>query len=195
MTTPNLFSFITISSVPLNAVSPSISVTSKSTSASWSFIFNIFSFFTKINQNVNAGVYGELRYNVRAGIFTEKKDIAFMDKLKVEEDMISAQLDNVLSIAILVYLYELGYQGTAFFTSSEEAGKSWRFLLEYFRRFDITTNELLVLDTSPYKSIDDIKSLDVVLRNRDENGYFRSPLKTKIKKIAIKNRIKYFINF
>ncbi|MGB1227116.1 MAG: peptidase M42, partial [Poseidonibacter sp.] len=51
--------------------------------------------------------------------------------------------------------------------------------------------ELLVLDTSPYKTMEDLKNIDVVLRNRDENGYFRSPLKTKIKKIAIKNRIKY----
>ncbi len=117
--------------------------------------------------------------------------IAFMDKLTIDNEMIYAQLDNVLSVAILVYMYELGYQGTAFFTASEEAGKSWRFLLEYFRRFDITTDELLVLDTSPYKTIEDIKSLDIVLRNRDENAYFRSPLKSKIKKIAIKNRIKY----
>ena len=117
--------------------------------------------------------------------------IAFMDKLNIENEMVSAQLDNVLSVAILVYMYQLGYQGTAFFTASEEAGKSWRFLLEYFRRFDLYTNELLVLDTSPYKTVQDIKNLDIVLRNRDENGYFRSPLKTKIKKIAIKNRIKY----
>ena len=117
--------------------------------------------------------------------------IAFMDKLNIENEMVSAQLDNVLSVAILVYMYQLGYQGTAFFTASEEAGKSWRFLLEYFRRFDLYTNELLVLDTSPYKTVEDIKNLDIVLRNRDENGYFRSPLKTKIKKIAIKNRIKY----
>lgn len=117
--------------------------------------------------------------------------IAFVDKLVSDNEIISAQLDNVLSVALLVYMYELGYQGTAFFTASEEAGKSWRFLLEYFRRFDISTNELLVLDTSPYKTIEDIKNLDIVLRNRDENGYFRSPLKSKIKKIAIKNRIKY----
>ncbi|PLY08500.1 MAG: peptidase M42 [Arcobacter sp.] len=117
--------------------------------------------------------------------------IAFMDKLIIDNEMISAQLDNVLSVAILVHMYQLGYQGTAFFTASEEAGKSWRFLLEYFRRFDITTNELLVLDTSPYKIVEDIKNLDIVLRSRDENGYFRSPLKSKIKKIAIKNRIKY----
>lgn len=118
--------------------------------------------------------------------------IAFMDKLEIGDDKtISAQLDNVISVAIIIYMYHLGYKGTAFFTASEEAGRSWRFLLEYFRRFDIKTDELLVLDTSPYSNIDDINNLDIVLRNRDENGYFRSPLKNKIKKIAIENNIKY----
>jgi len=118
--------------------------------------------------------------------------IAFMDKLEVnEEGKVWAQLDNVISVAVILYMYHLGYKGTAFFTASEEAGRSWRFLLEYFRRFDISTNELLVLDTSPYSDIEDIKHLDIVLRNRDENGYFRSPLKSKIKKIAIENNITY----
>lgn len=118
--------------------------------------------------------------------------IAFMDKLEIsEDDLVSGQLDNVISIAIIIYLYHLGYKGTAFFTASEEAGKSWRFLLEYFRRFDITTNELLVLDTSPYTSVEDINHLDIVLRNRDENGVFRSPLKNKIKTISIENNINY----
>jgi len=117
--------------------------------------------------------------------------IAFMDKLTIEEDLVSAQLDNVLSVALIVYLYHLGYQGTAFFTASEEAGRSWRFLLEWFRRFDITTDELLVLDTSPYETLEDIAVLDLVFRNRDQNGYFRSPLKAKIKKLAISKGIKY----
>ena len=117
--------------------------------------------------------------------------IAFVDKLTIDNDLISAQLDNVISIALIIYLYQQGYQGTAFFTAAEEAGRSWRFLLEYFERFDIQTKELLVLDTSPYSSLEDLNILDIVLRNRDENAYFRSPLKAKIKKIAIKNRIKY----
>ncbi|RXJ99530.1 peptidase M42 [Arcobacter sp. CECT 8986] len=117
--------------------------------------------------------------------------IAFMDKLKIYDDKISAQIDNVLSVAMIIYLYQLGYKGTAFFTAAEEAGKSWRFLLKYFKRFDINTNELLVLDTSPYKNVEDINRLDVVLRNRDENAFFRSPLKAKIKKIVLKNKIKY----
>lgn len=116
--------------------------------------------------------------------------IAFMDKLEIDDNnYISAQLDNVVSVALLIYLYHLGYKGTAFFTASEEAGKSWRFLLEYFKRIDKTTNELLVLDTSPYNNIEDINNLDIVLRNRDENSFFRSPLKNKIKKACQKNSI------
>ena len=117
--------------------------------------------------------------------------IAFMDRLDIKDDLISAQLDNVISVAIIIYMYQIGYKGTAFFTSSEEAGKSWRFLLEWFRRFDISTDELLVLDTSPYKTLEELKSIDIVLRHRDANAVFRSPLKEKIKKIAIKEKIRY----
>ena len=117
--------------------------------------------------------------------------IAFMDKLEMHDDHISAQIDNVLSVAVIIYLYHLGYQGTAFFTASEEAGRSWRFLLEWFRRFDLSTDELLVLDTSPYSTLEDMAQLDVVLRQRDANGYFRSPLKNKIKKIVLNQKIRY----
>ncbi|MDO8454673.1 MAG: peptidase M42 [Sulfurimonas sp.] len=117
--------------------------------------------------------------------------IAFMDRLEFKENLISAQLDNVISVAMIIYMYHIGYKGTAFFTASEEAGKSWRFLLEWFRRFNINTNELLVLDTSPYSSLDDIHQLDIVLRNRDTNAVFRSPLKNRMKKIAQQENIKF----
>lgn len=117
--------------------------------------------------------------------------IAFADKLEIQDDLISAQLDNVISVAIIIYMYYLGYKGTSFFTASEEAGKSWRFLLEWFRRFDISTDELLVLDTSPYDTIEDINALDIVLRNRDANAVFRSGLKNRIKNIAIEEQIRY----
>lgn len=117
--------------------------------------------------------------------------IAFADKLEINGDLISAQLDNVISIAIIIYMYSIGYQGTAFFTASEEAGRSWRFLLEWFRRFDIKTNELLVLDTSPYPTLEEIRNIDIVMRNRDSNAVFKSPLKNKIKKIATEENIRY----
>lgn len=118
--------------------------------------------------------------------------IAFMDRLDMQKDgYISAQIDNVISIAVIIYLYTLGYKGTAFFTASEEAGRSWRFLLEWFKRFDLVTDELLVLDTSPYAKLEDMANLDVVLRKRDTNGSFKSPLKDKIKKIVTEENIKY----
>ena len=60
--------------------------------------------------------------------------IAFSDKLNIEDDLISAQLDNVISAAMIIYLYQNGFQGTAFFTAQEEAGKSWRYVYEWFRK-------------------------------------------------------------
>lgn len=53
--------------------------------------------------------------------------IAFMDKLEFKDNLISAQLDNVISSAMIIYMYQKGYNGTAFFTASEEAGKAGGF--------------------------------------------------------------------
>lgn len=117
--------------------------------------------------------------------------IAFMDKLEIKDEFVSAQIDNAISIAMILYMYHKGYKGTAFFTAAEEAGRSWRFLLDWFRRFNLKTNELLVLDTSPYRTLEDMANLDVVFRQRDANGYFRSPLKSKMKKIVLEENIKY----
>ena len=61
--------------------------------------------------------------------------VAFQDDLRITDDSVTGQMDNVLTAAILVYLFELGFEGTAFFTAQEEAGRSWRYLLEWFRRF------------------------------------------------------------
>lgn len=102
--------------------------------------------------------------------------IAFIDKLKKQNGLISAQLDNVISAAIIIYLYQNGYQGTAFFTAQEEAGKSWRYVHEWFKKQNMTTSELLVLDTSPYETRADADLQQIVLRNRDANARFKSPL-------------------
>ncbi|WP_232744819.1 peptidase M42 [Thiomicrorhabdus sp. Kp2] len=98
--------------------------------------------------------------------------VGFLDKLKFEDGLLSGQLDNVLTAAVLVHLFSLGYQGTAFFTAEEECGGSWRYLLEWFRRFGNSTNELYVLDTSPYKNREEADKQHIVLRNRDEHAEF-----------------------
>lgn len=98
--------------------------------------------------------------------------IAFLDRLRMEDGYISAQLDNVISAALLVYLFQNGFEGTALFTAQEEAGRSWRYALSWFQRHQITTQRLLVLDTSPYPTREAADEQQIVLRNRDASGEF-----------------------
>lgn len=110
--------------------------------------------------------------------------VAYVDTLTYEDGYLSAQLDNVLSAAIILFLYERGYQGRAFFTAQEEVGKSWRFLLEWFRGHDLSTDSLLVLDTSPFPSRETADAQNIVLRNKDANAEFVSPLTKQIESIC-----------
>ncbi|MFD2257157.1 peptidase M42 [Luteolibacter algae] len=98
--------------------------------------------------------------------------ISFLDRLKLTNTHISAQLDNVLSVALIIYLYRIGFQGTALFTAQEEAGRSWRYALEWLRRESITTHRLLVLDTSPYPTLEEAAAQDLVLRRKDATCTF-----------------------
>lgn len=117
--------------------------------------------------------------------------VGFADKLEVNGDMISSQLDNVLTAAALVHLFSLGYQGTAFFTAQEEAGKSWRYLLEWFRRFGGSTNELIVVDTSPYPDRETAGQQMVVLRQSDANSVFSPTITEKLQGLCESLGISY----
>jgi putative aminopeptidase FrvX len=98
--------------------------------------------------------------------------IAFLDRLTLTESHVSAQLDNVLSVALIIYLYRVGFKGTALFTAQEEAGRSWRYALAWFQREAISTKRLLVLDTSPYPTREAASSQDLVLRKKDASAVF-----------------------
>lgn len=117
--------------------------------------------------------------------------VAFEDKLRIENQRLLGQLDNVLSAAALVHLFSQGFQGTAFFTAQEEAGKSWRYLLEWFRRFGHSTNHLFVVDTSPFNSIEDADQQLLVLRNRDANAIFNAQATSMVENLCLQNDIPY----
>jgi len=117
--------------------------------------------------------------------------IAFEDKLKRYNGRIEGQLDNVLTAAVLVHLFSLGFQGTAFFTAQEESGKSWRYLLEWFRRFGGSTNRLIVVDTSPFPSIDAANSQLLVLREKDANASFNKKATRHIEDLCRNLNISY----
>lgn len=98
--------------------------------------------------------------------------VAFLDRLTLTDTHISAQLDNVVSVALIIYLYRNGFQGTALFTAQEEAGRSWRYALAWLQRESISTQRLLVLDTSPYPDTKSASEQDLVLRKKDASGAF-----------------------
>jgi putative aminopeptidase FrvX len=117
--------------------------------------------------------------------------VAFRDRLRITDASFIGQLDNVLTAAILVHLFEIGFEGTAFFTAQEEAGRSWRYLLEWFRRFGNTTNQLVVLDTSPYPTADEAARQQVVLRRRDANATFNETLTGQLEEMCEAGQIAF----
>lgn len=98
--------------------------------------------------------------------------VSFLDRLSCQEGHLSAQLDNVVSVAMLVFLFRRGFQGTALFTAQEEAGRSWRFAHAWFLRQQIRTQRLLVLDTSPYPTREAAEVQHLVLRQKDASAEF-----------------------
>jgi putative aminopeptidase FrvX len=106
--------------------------------------------------------------------------VSFLDRLQIIDDCLAAQLDNVVSAAIIIYLFRRGFQGTALFTAEEEAGKSWRYALSWFQRQNLTTQRLIVLDTSPYPSREAAEAQHVVLRRQDANGLFAKQITDRL---------------
>jgi putative aminopeptidase FrvX len=102
--------------------------------------------------------------------------VSFLDRLRIANGLISAQLDNVLSAAILIYLFQKGFQGTGLFTAQEESGRSWRYTLSWFQQQRLNTQRLVVLDTSPYATREDADAQQVTLRHKDTNGLFSAAM-------------------
>lgn len=117
--------------------------------------------------------------------------VAFTDRLAIVDKLLIGQLDNVLSAAHLVHLFSLGFQGTAFFTAQEESGSSWRYLLEWFRRFGGATDRLVVVDTSPYPDRHSAEQQDVVLRRRDVNAPFNATTTRQLEDMCRAAGIRY----
>jgi putative aminopeptidase FrvX len=117
--------------------------------------------------------------------------VAFTDRLSISNGLLSGQLDNVLTAAHLVHLFSLGFQGTVFFTAQEESGSSWRFLLEWFRRFNGATDKLIVVDTSPYQDRDSADRQNVVLRRRDANAEFNPETTHGLESLCLSRNISY----
>ncbi|KAA5539619.1 peptidase M42 [Roseiconus nitratireducens] len=117
--------------------------------------------------------------------------VSFLDRLRVDGGLLSAQLDNVVSVAVLIEMIRTGFQGTALFTAGEEAGRSWRFVVEWFLLQNISTDRLIVLDTSPFPTLDEVSKQQVVLRNRDSMATFDGPTTDRLVSLCNELGIRY----
>lgn len=66
--------------------------------------YNSDAFVASLRQNVDAGNYGKLSYNLRGGLFLKKKNIAFMDNLQANGNQLNYMTDDQLnSFGLLEY--------------------------------------------------------------------------------------------
>jgi putative aminopeptidase FrvX len=106
--------------------------------------------------------------------------VSYLDRLCVRDGLLSAQLDNVLSVAMIVHLFRCGFQGTALLTAQEEAGRSWRYALSWFQRQRLTTDRLIVLDTSPFPTREAAGQQQAVLRRKDATAAFATGITAEL---------------
>ena len=57
-------------------------------------------------------------------------------------------------------------------------------MLEWFRRFGGGTNQLIVIDTSPYPDFETASLQNLVLRNKDANAQFNKALTSKLAELC-----------
>jgi len=106
--------------------------------------------------------------------------VAYAREAKTENGLFKGQIDNVLCVATVYALFANGFNGTALLTCEEEIGKSWTFIAEYLKLFEIETSELLILDTSPYADSEPIDNGRIIFRNRDKSEFFNPNLTDRL---------------
>ncbi|YCM42088.1 hypothetical protein V2O64_12325 [Verrucomicrobiaceae bacterium 227] len=117
--------------------------------------------------------------------------VSFLDRVQLTDTHLSAQLDNVLGVALIMTLFRRDFNGTALFTAQEEAGRSWRYALEWFQRESITTRRILVLDTSPYPTPEAAAEQELVLRRKDATANFDGSFTDEISRLCDRLKITY----
>ena len=119
--------------------------------------------------------------------------LAYARQARFTDDHLRGQIDNVISIAVIYALYKNGYEGTALLTCEEEIGKSWIHISNYLDGMRIETDELLVIDTSPFKEDQIIDEGPIILRNQDKSEEFNDNLVDKLKARCEQIKLPYIV--
>ena len=111
----------------------------------------------------------------------ENIPVGYARLAKQDGDIVKGQIDNVISLGVIYVLFQNGFQGTALLSAEEEIGKSWIHIQNWLEKEKIETQDLIILDTSPYREREPIDNNMVILRNRDKSAEFNPALVEKIK--------------
>lgn len=106
--------------------------------------------------------------------------VAYARTASAENNQIQGQIDNTASLGVVYALFRAGFQGTAYLTTEEEVGKSWIHISNHLENENIETQELLVIDTSPYLDSSPMREGTVIFRNRDRFSIFNSNLTERL---------------
>ena len=117
--------------------------------------------------------------------------LALVSELFVRDDYFFSQIDNAVSVAVALQLIEDGFDGTVIFSTEEEIGRSWMYVEDYLIEQNMETQELLVLDTTPFGEMTPIDGGLVVLRYRDETGVFNKELVEQLVALCEREHIEY----
>lgn len=107
--------------------------------------------------------------------------IAYARTARTEGNYFKGQLDNAISLGVIHALYRNGFQGTTIFATEEEIGKSWLHVSAWMNKEKIRTQNLLVLDTSPYADPAPVDEGLIIFRNRDMSAEFNPVMTAQMK--------------
>ncbi len=123
--------------------------------------------------------------------------IAYANKYSTNTTTVSAQLDNTISVAVLLQAISDGIPGTYLFTTEEEIGNSRYWINHHIMTNEMTTkmtektphkkewSRLFVLDTSPYPpGTNETDQAHLILRERDSYTDFDPDLTWEIASVA-----------
>lgn len=120
--------------------------------------------------------------------------VAYARKARFENGLLKGQIDNALSLGVVHALFQNGFQGTALLSCEEEIGKSWIPLAAYLKDHKLRSQNLIILDTSPYTDPEPIEEGRVIFRNRDYSEPFNpalvSCLKDRAKALSLPYQVK-----
>lgn len=102
--------------------------------------------------------------------------LAYARTATYQNNYLKGQIDNVVSLATVFCLFKYGFQGTAILATEEEIGKSWLHISDYLSAYQIETQNLITIDTSPYTDQSVIENGVIILRKQDMSGQFNTKL-------------------